>query len=169
MILCERVRLSGTIEVALPPDEAFSLFTPSGERGWADGWDPEFPSPTADETEPGTVFMTAHAGRRTTWTVVRHEDSVAIGYTALTPGERAGLVTVTLEPSRMGSTVTVNYDLTALAPEANPGLRNFAARYRQFLEHWQASIARSLARHLLGTVDSRHVSRRGSSNDRLPS
>ena len=32
-----RVRLTGRIEVALPPPEAFTLFTPDGERRWAAG------------------------------------------------------------------------------------------------------------------------------------
>jgi hypothetical protein len=40
---CSRVRLTGQIDVALPPPRAFTLFTPSGERAWAEGWDPGFP------------------------------------------------------------------------------------------------------------------------------
>jgi hypothetical protein len=39
----KRVRLTGTIGVPLPPTEAFALFTPTGERAWAEGWDPRFP------------------------------------------------------------------------------------------------------------------------------
>jgi hypothetical protein len=41
---CTRVRLSGHIDVALPPPRAFTLFTPAGERAWAEGWDPQFPA-----------------------------------------------------------------------------------------------------------------------------
>lgn len=44
---CKSVRLSGAIRVPLPPQEAFILFIPSGERAWADDWDPQF------LTEPG--------------------------------------------------------------------------------------------------------------------
>jgi hypothetical protein len=33
-----RARLSGTVEIALPPGQAFALFTPTGERAWAPGW-----------------------------------------------------------------------------------------------------------------------------------
>ena len=142
---CERARLTGTIEVALPPEQAFSLFTPSGERSWVDGWDPEFPSPSHDETEPGSVFTTEHGGRRTTWTGVRREWFAAIAYTSVTPGERAGLVSVTLSPAGAGTTVTVSYDLTALTPQANPALRAFAAHFHPFLDGWQDAISRSLA------------------------
>jgi len=143
--LCLRVRLAGEIEVALPPDQAFGLFTPSGEREWAEGWDPVFLAPGADETEPGTVFTTAHGERRATWTVVGREAPIAISYVTLTPGERVGLVTVRLRPSATGSIAGVGYDLTALAPEANPGLQTFADHYPHFLEHWQDAIAAALA------------------------
>ncbi len=64
-----RRRLSGWIEVSLPTDEAFELFTPCGEREWAYGWDPTFPVPTVDDSEPGTVFETDADGHRGTWLV----------------------------------------------------------------------------------------------------
>ena len=35
---CTRARLTGQIDVALPPPQAFTLFTPSGERAWAESW-----------------------------------------------------------------------------------------------------------------------------------
>ncbi len=73
MTACTRVRLTGSIDVGLPPVQAFTLFTPTGERAWAHGWDPEFPSPAADDTEPGVVFRTRHGDRVTTWTVTGSE------------------------------------------------------------------------------------------------
>jgi hypothetical protein len=140
------VRLTGTIDVSLPPEQAFHLFTPSGERAWAEGWDPQFPAPVADETEPGTVFTTAgHGGQLTIWTVVRRVGDTAIAYSRTTPGDRAGLVTVTLQPSADGSTVTVGYDLTALVPESDHALREFAHHYPAFLAEWRDAIAALLA------------------------
>jgi hypothetical protein len=142
----EHVRLTGTIDVSLPPEQAFHLFTPSGERAWAEGWDPQFPAPVADETEPGTVFTTAgHGGQLTIWTVVRRVGDTAIAYSRTTPGDRAGLVTVTLQPSADGSTVTVGYDLTALVPESDHALREFAHHYPAFLAEWRDAIAALLA------------------------
>ena len=55
-----RLRLVGSVRVALAPADAFALFTPSGERRWAAGWDPWFPVVAEDETAPGTVFTTDH-------------------------------------------------------------------------------------------------------------
>lgn len=142
MTSCRRVRLTGTIQVPLPPKDALALFTPTGERAWAQGWEPQFPSPTADDTEPGTVFQTDHAGRRSTWTVIRRDRGRTIAYVTTTPGDRAGMVTVTCEPSEDDTTTaTIRYDLTTLAPEANAALDRFAAHYPHFLEQWQQAIA----------------------------
>ncbi len=144
MPACKRVRLTGTIRVPLPPKDAFTLFTPTGERAWAAGWDPQFPSPAADDTEPGTVFQTDHAGRRSTWTVIRREVATTIAYATSTPGDRAGLVSVTCQPWEGDTTLaTVSYDLTALAPQANAELDRFAAHYPSFLDQWQQAIARA--------------------------
>lgn len=88
MTACTRVRLTGSIDVALPPVQAFTLFTPTGERAWAHGWDPEFPSPAADDTEPGVVFRTKHGDRVTTWTVIGSERPDSIQYAQATPGYR---------------------------------------------------------------------------------
>jgi hypothetical protein len=92
-----RVRLTGSITVALPPDEAFVLFTPNGERAWAHGWAPEFPSPVADDTEPGTAFLTRHGERTVIWTVAGREPGRSIRYVSTIPGHRTGLITVTCE------------------------------------------------------------------------
>lgn len=130
--------------MALPPAAAFGLFTPSGERAWTDGWDPQFPVPVADETEPGSAFTTAHRGRETTWVVVHREAGVSVTYSCLTPGDRAELVSVPLEPSPSGSTAIVDSDLTALAPDRNPALEGFADQNDHFLAGWQAAIANLL-------------------------
>jgi len=134
--------LTGVIDVALPPDQAFSLFGPSGDRAAAEGWVPVFPGASAGRTEPGTVFTAAHGELQTTCVVVRCEPPTAIAYSVVTHGEWAGLITVTLRRSPAGSAVTVRYDLTTLVSEANPKLRSFAAGYRRYLDSWQDSIAR---------------------------
>jgi hypothetical protein len=141
MPACKRVRLTGTIRVPLPPTDAIALFTPTGERAWAPGWNPQFPAPVLDDTEPGTVFQTDHAGRRSTWTVTRCDPATTIAYATTTPGDRAGLVTVACAPGEADTTIaTVSYDLTALTPEANADLDRFAAHYPSFLDHWQQAI-----------------------------
>jgi hypothetical protein len=145
MPACKRVRLTGTIRLPLPPKDAITLFTPTGERAWAPGWDPQFPSPTTDDTEPGTVFQTDHAGRRSTWTVTRRDPATTIAYVTTTPGDRAGLVTVACKPGEDNTTTaTVSYDLTTLAPAANADLDRFAAHYPHLLDRWQQAIAQAI-------------------------
>ncbi len=139
-----RARLSGSVR--LPPGchDALFLFTPRGEKLWADGWDPQFPAPADDDTEPGTVFETAHGPQRTTWMVCAREPGRSVRYARVVHGQNAGTVTVTLDDAGTAghaSTATVEYDLTALSDEAAAELARFAAHYPQYLQHWEQAIA----------------------------
>jgi hypothetical protein len=136
--------LTGTVAVALLREQAFVMFTPSGERTWADGWDPSFLAPGEDETAPGTVFRTLHSGRETIWTVTCCKPGRSIKYALTTPGERCGLVTVACESSGKGTEATVSYDLTSLSTGANDSLERFARNYPAFLSHWERSIAEAV-------------------------
>jgi len=74
-------RLTGRFAVALPPDEAFVLFTPQGEREWVAG-------PTR-ALDAGTVTLTLHpAGPGATEVEVTYE------LTALTEHGREHLATL---------------------------------------------------------------------------
>jgi len=139
-----RARLSGSVR--LPPgyEPAWFLFTPRGEKLWADGWDPVFPAPADDDTEPGTVFETAHGEQRTTWVVCARETGQSVRYARIAHGRDAGTVTVTLDDGTgpgESRVATVEYDLTALSAEAAADLARFAAGYPQFLRHWEEAIA----------------------------
>ncbi|SEG99933.1 hypothetical protein SAMN05444920_114209 [Nonomuraea solani] len=135
--------LAGGLSVALPPAEAFELFTPRGEERWVDGWSPRFPMDAADDSAPGTVFETDADGRTTTWVVVGREAGRWISYARVTPGRRAGTVTVEVSADdRGGSDVGVTYELTALSPEGEEELREFADGYAGFLGSWEEAIAR---------------------------
>jgi Polyketide cyclase / dehydrase and lipid transport len=136
-----RQRLTGRIQVGLPPAEAFRLFTPRGEQEWAHGWQPRFPAASADDTEPGTVFETAAHGQHTIWLVIDREPGERISYARVTPGHQAGTVTVTINPVGDRSEVEVIYELTALSDAAGEELRGFAASYPAYLQSWQEAIA----------------------------
>jgi hypothetical protein len=134
-------RLTGRIQVALPPAEAFRLFTPRGEQDWAHGWHPRFPAPAPDDTEPGTVFETSAHGQHTVWLVTAREKGKLISYARVTPGDQAGSVTVTISPAGEHSEVEVTYELTALSSPANHKLAEFADGYPAYLRSWQDAIA----------------------------
>lgn len=134
-------RLVGHLLVPLAPAEAFGLFTPSGERDWAHGWEPHFPTPVRDDTEPGTVFETDVHGQRTVWIVTGRERPHCISYSRFTPGTRAGTVSVALEPSGEHTEVEVTYELTSLTPSAAPELQRFADRYVAYVKTWEHAIS----------------------------
>lgn len=141
------LRLTGRIRVGLPPAEAFRLFTARGEQDWAPGWEPHFPAPASDDTEPGTVFETRPHGQPgthvppTVWVVTNRESGRHISYARMTPGDRAGTVTVELSAADGASDVEVTYQLTALSAAAEPGLREFADGYAAYLQSWQDAIS----------------------------
>jgi hypothetical protein len=137
--------LTGRFEVALAPDASWRLFTARGERDWVAGWNPTFPAPVDDDTAVGTVFTTAAHGHQTTWVVVDRDPGRRVRYARVTSHISAGTVTVTLEPSAAGSTVTVTYALTPLSEIGRQELTSFAAGYEPFLAGWAVQIARFLA------------------------
>ena len=122
-----RQRLTGRIQVSLPPDEAFRLFTPRGEQEWAAGWEPRFPAPAPDDTEPGTVFETDAHGQHTIWLVLDRHWGKRICYARVTPGGLAGTVTVAVNAASRHTEVDVTYDLTELTGATGPPATNSAS------------------------------------------
>jgi len=145
-------RLTGRIQVGLPPGEAFRLFTPRGEQDWANGWHPRFPVPAPDDTEPGTVFETNAHGEDTVWLVLDRQPGKRISYARVTPGSQAGTVTITINGSGRHSEVEVTYQLTALTATAGHKLREFADGYRAYLQSWQDAITAWLHQRLPPTT-----------------
>jgi hypothetical protein len=141
-----RERLTGHITVALPPGQAYRLFTPVGERDWAHGWHPRFPVAAPDDAEPGTVFETRAHGQHTIWLVTSREPGRRICYARVTPGGLAGTVTVTVSPAGGHSEVEVTYQLTALTTAAEGSLREFAQGYPAYLRSWQDAISGRITR-----------------------
>jgi len=133
--------LTGSFDLDIPPEHAFALFTPLGERQWVPGWDPQFPAPVHDDSAPGTVFQTDAQGRRATWVVVDRTPPTRISYARVIEGMNAGTVSVALERAGSGSVVEVTYDLTSLTDEGGRQLRAFADDYPGFLGSWRTAIA----------------------------
>ena len=139
-----RQRLSHRIHIALSAEAAFQLFTPRGEREWAPGWDPTFPAPSSDDSEPGTVFETEAHGHRGTWLVTDRVWGRQIAYAQVIPGQRAGRITVTLDATERGSEVEVVYELTSLSEAGAHHLKQFAEGYTEYVQSWQDAIAACL-------------------------
>jgi hypothetical protein len=139
------VHLEGSVSVGLPPADAFELFTPSGERRWAQGWDPSFPAAREEETSRGAVFQTEHSGP-VTWIVAACEPPRSITYANVSHDDRAGLICVSCEADHRGATVAkVTYEMTALSDRGDARLQQFAANYELYLAHWETAIRDALS------------------------
>ena len=132
-----RIQLTGTVDVPLPPTDALALFTPAGEREWVPGWDPAFPS--REDTSPGTTFLTHE---HTIW-VIADRTPTSMRYARITPGIHAGTVEVRCEPAGSHTRAQVTYDLTALGDPTT--LDRFADDYDGMLAEWERMISEALA------------------------
>ena len=135
--------------VPLPLADAFQLFTPEGERAWAEGWDPIYLQPVDGRATRGMVFTTAHGGEDTIWMMVRHEPAQGlVEYVRCTPGSRMGRVLVQCSALDARRTrVNVMYALTGLTESGNELIRGLdEAHYREFIGSWEKSIAGAISR-----------------------
>ncbi len=133
---------SGTLTVAAPPEYAFQLFTPPGERLWIDGWDPEVLS-GGDGRSRGSVFVTDVAGDKAYWVVVDYDaEALHARYARIAPATRAGTVEIFARGDGAGATeVEVIYELTALTEEGNELLAEFDSRaFDCMLGDWEHMI-----------------------------
>jgi hypothetical protein len=138
-----RVQRSGQFTLPAPVERVRPLFTAEGERAWAPGWDPEW----ADDDhahEVGEVWTTT-GPPATTWVTVETGTDL-VRYARVAPGDSAGLVSVSCLPELEGTTVTVDYDLSALSAAGAERLAAFAASYDDMIEHWRVFTTRALTR-----------------------
>ncbi|HEX6373739.1 MAG TPA: hypothetical protein VF006_32730 [Longimicrobium sp.] len=137
---------SATIRLDVPPGRAFGMFTPVGERAWAQGWDPEFLHPADGEACEGSVFITRAGGVETIWSTIAHDPPARAAYSRVTPALHAVIVEVRLRDSIDGGTLaTVSYAFTALTPAGNHSVAEMVEGFGGWMEEWETSINRALA------------------------
>jgi len=140
-----RAVCEGGFTLPLTVADAVALFTPEGERRWAGSdWDPVYPIPGADDTEPGTVFTTQSDGGLATWVVLERRPD-GMRYARVAPGRIAGTVDVTCTPVEAGTQVRVTYDVTSLGPEGAAFVRELESGYAAFMEAWRGEILEGVA------------------------
>ncbi|HSN21283.1 MAG TPA: hypothetical protein VLS49_11430 [Usitatibacter sp.] len=127
---------------------AFGLFTPQGEKAWAQGWDPEYLHPGDGRTEPGMVFRTSAHGEETIWTVSRFDpEGGFVEYVRCTPGSRIAIVSVRCAdtgPSRCE--VSVRCVFTGLSAAGNARIREMdERRFAEYIGAWRSEIEAMLA------------------------
>lgn len=137
---------TATLRLHAPPERAFPLFEPEGERAWAPGWDPRWMHPLDGRPREGAVFVTGAEGRETIWTITAHEPPARVRYSRVTPGVHAVTVQVRLRPEGPGETrAEVTYTLTALTPAGNDAVAGMVASYDGWMAEWEQAINAALA------------------------
>jgi hypothetical protein len=138
------VHASHRIEVDLPVERGFMLFTPAGEALWVDGWRPTYLHPADGRTQAGMVFTTGEGDALTIWMLAdfdRHAHRSR--YVRCTPGSRTGFVDVACRAIHGRRTeVTVSYTLTALSAQGCEVLAEFEGeRFAAMIDGWAKEIA----------------------------
>jgi hypothetical protein len=143
------VELSGAFTLAVPPEEAFPLFSPLGERLWVPGWDPELLHPPGASWERGLVFRTAEGRGEAVWIVTaldrqRHE----VEYHRVEAGRYVARVTVHCRPHASRQTeVHVSYLFVGLSEPGNEDVAAMSPQlYQEKMRRWQEWIGRHLSR-----------------------
>ena len=137
----KRRHCQGCLDLELSPAEAFPLFTARGEERWVPGWEPVYVHPASGELELDQVWITG-AGERVAWWTCCHLDRAAhaVSYVRVTPGVSFGRVSVAVEARGAGSRISVAYVLTALSPDGERQIDDFARDFDAMLEQWREWI-----------------------------
>lgn len=122
-------------------DRVVPLFGADKERAWAPKWNPQFihPSPGADVQ--GMVFALAHHHQQAAW--VNTEFDLANGYIQyvyVIPEVMLTMITLKVKPEGDRTHVEVEYDRTALTPDADTRVREMAAQDRVSGPEWEKQI-----------------------------
>ena len=137
-----------TFTVRAPMAEAFPLFGPEGERGWAGPhWDPEFVYPVPAKDVEGAVFRIAHTHHSATW--VNTAFDAQTGHAAYAYVIDSKLVTrIDVQLTAVDSATTrvrVMYERTALSPSVNQDIAEMARTDSKMGPEWEKEIGEYLS------------------------
>ncbi len=128
--------------VDAPYEQTAPLFGANEERKWARGWDPQFIYPLPAHDEPGMVFQVAHGPLTSTWVNTAFDLAGGhIQYAYVLGDAMATMIDIHLmRESAQKTSVTVVYERTALAPEANDHVEHFTKGDQKAGQEWQDEI-----------------------------
>ena len=136
-----------TFTVAAPMAEAFPLFGPEGERGWAGPhWDPQFVYPMPAKDVEGAVFRVSHGHHSATWVNTAFDAQAGhAAYVYVIEGKLATRIDVQLTPVDATTTrARVMYERTALSPSVNPHVAEMSQKDAKMGPEWEKSIGEYL-------------------------
>jgi hypothetical protein len=149
-----KVSREHSFTVALPASDAFPLFEPIGEKKWAEGWNPVFPSAGDLPLRDGSVF-TVEAPRpdgrgvmQSVWSVSLYAPPRLIEYRNVVLGLRATRISVEcVADGEKRTKVTVRYEYTGLSAEGDALIGQITpGHYAAMIDQWGEAIAAYLKR-----------------------
>jgi hypothetical protein len=124
-----------------PLEQVAPLFGADKERVWAPKWNPQFVYPLPASDEEGMVFNVAHDHLHAVWvnTLFNLKDG-RFQYVYVIPEALLTVINLKLTPQGDKTRVEVQYDRTALSPEAESHVRHMAEGDRRFGPDWEKQI-----------------------------
>jgi|SRR5271167_1866208 hypothetical protein len=131
---------NGPIETVAP------LFGAEKEKVWSPGWNPNFVHPLPPNDEEGMVFTVAHSHMTASWVNTELDlKNGRIQYVYMIPDAMVTVITLRLTPAEKQTKVDVEYDRTALTPDADEHVRHMAEGDRQSGPDWEKQMNDYLA------------------------
>ncbi len=134
-----------TFTANAPINRVAPLMGADKERIWAPNWDPLFLHPSPATDVPGMVFTVRHHHLQAVW--VNTDLDLANGrvqYVYVIPEIMLTVITLKLNPDGNQTRVEVEYDRTALTPEADARVREMAAQDRASGPEWEQQVNQHL-------------------------
>ena len=124
-----------------PMEKVAPLFGADRERVWAPGWNPQFLHPLPAADAQGMVFTVAHDHLKSIW--VNTEFNLKDGrvqYAHAIPDMLVTVITIRMKSEGNQTQVEVQYDRTALSPEADAHVQHLAKQDRNAGPDWEKQI-----------------------------
>jgi hypothetical protein len=130
-----------------PIAQVWPLFGADKERAWSPNWNPHFVHPIPANDEEGMVFTVAHDHMRAAWVNTQFDEKNGrVQYVYMIPDMLVTVITLQLSGEGEQTRVEVEYDRTALSPEADAHVKHLADGDRTSGPEWEQQVNEYLAR-----------------------
>jgi len=129
-----------------PMETVFPLFGAERERVWASHWNPQFVYPLPAADREGMVFTVAHDHLHAAWVNTLFDaKNGRIQYVYVIPDALITVIHLKLTPDGQKTRVDVQYDRTALSPDADAHVKHMADGDRKAGPEWEQQLNSYLA------------------------
>jgi hypothetical protein len=149
MFAAASIDLSGGFSISAPVDAAFELFSPSGEKLWVPGWNPELLHPPTVNWARGLIFRTQEEQGEAIWVVtILDRDRHKVEYWRVEPSRYVATVRVHCQARDLARTdARVTYTFVGLSDGGNREISAMSdTAFEEKMKRWQEWIDAHLSR-----------------------